>query len=304
MRRLFSDTNFMIKTIQIAAILLAVLAAAALVLAAMLGIKPDPAKEKLLARPSVVAEFKKSAAAPQGQTKTSPLVAQADKLKTRIDPPPPPKPVDGGPDGGPKGSEKALPPPPPPAKFEVIATCVNPANPSKSFALLSQPGKGLFWVKPKDEVNRTVIKEVLSGKIVDADGREYAVTRVSRPSLLKPGSPVPPGYENYGPAATPIGKTAVAAQPAAAPAAEVERSVAVAQKPAAVAQPVASALAPPTAEEVKVTADWLKEMMANPESMGLTKEEVAQLGDLGQILKDMNSVPAEAATAAQESSEP
>jgi hypothetical protein len=303
MRRLFSGTNFMIKTIQIAAILLAVLAAAALVLAAMLGIKPDPAKEKLLARLSVVAEFKKSAAAPQGQTKTSPLVAQADKLKTRIDPPPPPKPVDSGPDGGTKGSGKTLPPPPPPAKFEVIATCVNPADPSKSFALLSQPGKGLFWVRPKDEVNRVVIKEVLSGKVVAADGREYVITRVAKPSLLKPGSPVPPGYENYGPAATPAPKATVSVQPSAAPSAAVERSAAVSRKPAAVVEPVASTPTP-SAEDVKVTADWLKEMMANPESMGLTKEEVAQLGDLGQMLKDMNSVPAEAPTAPQEPSEP
>ncbi len=270
----------MIKTIQIAAVVLAVCAIAALVAAVFLGIRPDPAKDEILSQPGVVEEFRKTAAASTGPTRTSPLVAQAERLAKRMNPPAPPKPVGKDPEDPASAADSKVPPPPPPAKFEVVATAVNPADPSKSYALLSQPGKGFFWVKPGDEVSRAVIKQVLPGKIVTADGREYSVVRTQRVNLLKPGSPPPPGYENnnlppsVGPQTS--APTGSAASPSpSAPA--VERS-------AAVVEP-----STPSPEEMKVTAEWLKAAMEDPESYGLTKEEAAQLGTLGQMLDGMKT---------------
>jgi hypothetical protein len=278
----------MIKTIKILAILLVVFAVVALGLSVVLGVRPDPARGAVLAQPGVVEEFKKSATAVPSEKQTSPLVVQAQKLERRINPPPPPKPPEGQQANGQKAAP-SVPAPPPPPKFDVIATCVNPVDPAKSYALLSQPGKGTFWVKAGDEVSRMVIKQILDGKIVDGDGREYLVPRTQRVSLLKPGSPVPPGYESYrapassGTAVQPAGwkppesRTAVeatAAQSATAPPGDADAEV--------VAIPVA---------EKTATIDWIKQVMENPESMGLTREEIAQLGDLGQLLADVNSLP-------------
>jgi hypothetical protein len=291
----------MIKTMRIAAIVLAVLAVAALVVAVMLGIRPDPEKEKILKQPSIIEQLKKSAQTAPPKSKETPLVLAAKGFKTRIDPPPKPKPVDpNNPVAGGSLANKVAPPPPPPPQFEVVATCVNPNDPSQSFALLSQPGRGFFWVKPGDEVSRAKVKAIVSGKMVTADGREYKVAVTQRLNLLKPGSQMPDGYaaNRVSAAATPAApemteRAKMAARANAKAAAAVERSMGAA--PAATAAPVAQA-APadepvrnaPTAEEAKANAEFIKQLMQNPESMGLTKEEAAQLGDLGQLLKDAN----------------
>jgi hypothetical protein len=304
----FWADNFMIKTMKIAAILLAVVAVGALVLAVILGIRPDPERQKVLGQPSVIEQFKKQAAAPKPKITKTPLVVQAEAFKKRIDPPPKPKPVDPNSPGGNGAAARFAPPPPPPPQFEVVATCVNPKDPAKSFALLNQPGKGFFWVKPGDEVSRAVVKQILSGKMVTADGREYLVASTQRVNLLKPGSAMPPGYEkNRASAAAPTTPTKAAtisggavSRPGTAGVAAVEKSQpvpgpAVAEAPAPVAANPAV-----TVEEAKANAAFLKQLMENPESMGLTKEEAAQLGDLGQLLKDMNAVDTAPAAGAQD----
>jgi len=278
--------------------MLAVCALAALVLAVMLGMRPDPDRRKLIAQPSVVEEFRKSYETRGRETTTSPLVVQAQNFGVRIDPPSPKTEDTPAARSAREAIREMAAPPPPPAAFTVVATCVNPADPSQSFALLNQPGKGTFWVRPKDEVNRAVIKEILSGKIVTSDGREFSVPRTERISLLKPGSPMPPGYENYRlpPAeaadmapsriAPTIGAPAVAGQPALV-------------QPTVAAEPAAAARAV-TPEEAQANVEWLKQLMEDPESMGLTKEEAAQLGDLGQMLKDLSAAAEDTAPTTQD----
>ena len=273
----------MIKTIQIAAVILAVCAAAALVGAVVLGIRPDPARNEILRQPSVVEELKKTAAAAPPQTKTSPLVAQAQALTKRIDPPPPPEPVErnGETPAAETTARAAVAPPPPPARFDVVATSVNPLNPSESYALLSQPGKGTFWVKTNDEVSRAVIKQILPGKLVTADGREHFVPRTQRINLLKPGSPLPPGYEDHNLAPHSAPSTPM---PTPAPAAATGVGL---ERPAPATEP---AISP---EDARATAEWLKAVMEDPESMGLSREEVAQIGDLGEMLEHIKSMAGE-----------
>jgi hypothetical protein len=300
MRQACFQAKIMMKTMKIAALLLVVLVATALVMAVVLGVRADPMRVKLIAEPGVVETFKKSAGAATTQTKASPLVVQAQSFKKRIDPPPPPKPVDpNNPDGGKQVSY--LPPPPPPASFDVVATSVDPLDPSRSYALLSQPGKGFFWVKPKDEVGRAVIKQIVAGKVITTDGREYAIPVNIKPSLLKPGSAVPPGYDNRGlptsaPSlpATATGKpTVTTGKPAAGRAATPAKSAATVERPAAAANNAANQPAAPlSVEETKAAMELFKTIRENPESVGLTKEEAAQLGDLGEFLKDTNSVEA------------
>lgn len=278
----------MIKTIQIAAVVLAVCAVAALAAAVFFGIRPEAARREVLKETSIVEEFRKNAVAAPSQTKSSPLVAQAQALAKRLDPPPPPKPVEkSGGEASPSGTSGSRPaPPPPPAKFDLIATAVNPVDASQSYALLSQPGKGMFWVKPNDEVSRAVIKQILPGKIVTADGHEYTVTRTPRVNLLKPGSPLPEGYDNFSLAPTRSEKTPAAATAvvqASAGSGAAERPV---PPPAPETERVSQPLTP---EEAKSGIEWLKAAMENPEAIGLTKEEAAELGNLGEILKDITA---------------
>jgi hypothetical protein len=284
----------MIKTIRLAAIVLVVCAASALVLAIVLGLRPDQEKLKILAQKGIVEQFR-SKASTSVKPKTTPLMAQAELTAKRFNPPPKPKPVDPDNPGAPGSSAKNYaPPPPPPPQFEVVATCFNPQEPQKSYALLNQPGKGFFWVKSGDEVSRASIKQVLAGKIVTSDGKEYAVPVVQKVNLLKPGSAMPAGYEkNTLSVSSASASPALAAKFGAAGGTRLTTAAMAVEKSPAMGSQTSSAEQAsyePTAEEKKATADFLKQVMADPEAMGVTKEEAAQLGDLGQYLKDINGV--------------
>jgi hypothetical protein len=95
------------------------------------------------------------------------------------------------PAGGGSTQQPEAPAPKPPVvytKFQLLGTCVNHANPSRSIAYIDVPGKGKLWVYKGEDVNHSVIKDIMPGSIlVDQGGSvtELFVPQAPPNPLLK-----------------------------------------------------------------------------------------------------------------------
>ncbi|AQQ70267.1 hypothetical protein SMSP2_00611 [Limihaloglobus sulfuriphilus] len=94
--------------------------------------------------------------------------------------------------GGPDSGQKPEPPTPKPpvvyTKFKLLGTCVNHTNPARSIAYIDVPGKGKQWVYKGEDVNHSVIKDIMAGSIlVDQGGSvtELFVPQAAPNPLLK-----------------------------------------------------------------------------------------------------------------------
>lgn len=118
-----------------------------------------------------------SQAAPGRAEITSPLVAQATAFALYLDPPKPPAP-------------KVMPAPrvaPPPVarppmvapKFRVLGISYYHSHPEKSLAMVSEPGRGSYWIKPGDRVGHLLIERIVEGAVVYRDGGQLHEMKVS-----------------------------------------------------------------------------------------------------------------------------
>ena len=65
-------------------------------------------------------------------------------------------------------------------KFTLVGTSYYRSNPDKSMALVSEPGKGVHWVKKGSHLGHFVVERIERGKIIYRDGdllREMAVDK-------------------------------------------------------------------------------------------------------------------------------
>ncbi|MBN2139307.1 MAG: hypothetical protein JW720_16005 [Sedimentisphaerales bacterium] len=195
----------MIKTLQISSILAVILAIGLFVSSVVFGVHKDDAIESFLASPSVKEQFAKSvggAAKKRSAGQVSPLVAQAERFGSILNPPKPTvvaKQVTTT--DVPKLPEIPEPPQSKP-KFRLFGTVVCESNPNLSLALLDEPGKGLHMVRQGAAVMHLTIEEVKDGVVVvrDAQGTSEIMVEegpaptsvVSGPSLTsRVGSPTP-----------------------------------------------------------------------------------------------------------------
>ncbi len=175
----------MVKTLRITGILAAVLGFGFLVFAAVYGVEPDPQVEKFLASESVVEQFKKQSKTRQNEglsVQESPLVQQAIDFSRYLNPPvsaPPPQPTNR------TSARTARPTPPRPTtvsvKFDLVGTSVHPKDPSKSLALINQPGSGYRWVREQDQISHLVIEQIKDGVVVVRDGQNTSEVTPNRP---------------------------------------------------------------------------------------------------------------------------
>ncbi len=99
---------------------------------------------------------------------TSPLVVQATAFGLYLDPPKPPEPKVTAP-------PRVIPPPVArPAvvtpKFRLLAISYYHSHPEKSLAMVSEPGKGSYWIQQGDRVGHLVIERIAEGTVVYRDG--------------------------------------------------------------------------------------------------------------------------------------
>jgi len=183
----------MIVTLRTTSVIVVILAVMVTAFGIFLGGRGEKASAGVFELPLVVEAFKnsKSARKKGAMDEKSPLVKQAEAFALFLDPPAPPKRR--------KAKKKSKPSPRHTprvshrpervqANFELLATSYFSQNPDLSLALIDEPGKGAYWIKPAEKVGHLVIKEIKDGIIVVKDSErtfELAPKLPERKSLLK-----------------------------------------------------------------------------------------------------------------------
>jgi len=147
--------------------------------------------EEFLKAPGVVEKFKKAKGSRAKKTDVgqAPLVVQAQDFALYLNPP---KPKPKAPKRGTSTPKAAAPrrPKKVTAKFDLVGTSYFASNPEFSLALISEPAKGLRWVRQSDEIGHLIIEHIKDGLIVVRDGSntfELTVPQKEKVNLLKEG---------------------------------------------------------------------------------------------------------------------
>lgn len=161
----------MIKTLQISSILAVIMAVGLFVSSVVFGTAiEDEQIEEFLKAPGVREQFAKmgSAAKKRSNRQSSPLVDKAEQFARILNPPkpkvksPPIKRVAKGPAiPTPKVAVKP--------KFKLVGTVVCESDPTKSLALIDEPGKGMHMVRQGSEIMHLTIELVKDGRVVVRD---------------------------------------------------------------------------------------------------------------------------------------
>ncbi len=107
----------------------------------------------------------------------SPLVEQATAYALYLDPPKPSAPA-----AAPQprtNTQPAYVPPDTTAKFRLLATSCYRSSPEKSFALVSEPGKGEHWISQNERLGRYIVERVEMGAIFYRDGNQLREMKVA-----------------------------------------------------------------------------------------------------------------------------
>ena len=183
----------MIKTLQISSILAVVLAAVLFVSSVVFGVHKDADVEAFLKSPSIKDKFTETmgGAVKRPSDQSSPLVENAQRFASIMNPPKPTVPVRPPAPTTPVVT-KAVEPAQTSAKFRVVGISYCEADPNTSLVFIDEPGKGLHWVRQGSDIMHLTIEEVKDGRIVvrDAQGTSEMVVE-DRPitvSLLEGAS--------------------------------------------------------------------------------------------------------------------
>lgn len=266
----------MIKTLKIATFLVGALTLGGFAIVIFFSLQPNTTVQEFLSTKGEVEKFIASSTAPKAnESPDSPLVTQAEAFALRLDPPPPPAPIEPEPSViNPEITRQA----PPSTAFTLAGTVIS-NNPQYSLALLDTTAKGMRWYRQNDKIGRQTIEQILSDRIVVSDGEkkyEMMVPPKQKISLLK-GDPNNP-YTNT--KVNPYGASPLSGQENTEPAAP------------AVSAPVVET-PKMTAEMVKENIDFLTQLANDPNSMGMSKEEAAQLGDMSELVEQLKKEAAE-----------
>lgn len=285
----------MANTLKIAVILVGLFCIAAAGAVVYLAIQPDKDVQKFLNTPGQIEKFITAAKNQQKkeQSPQSPLVEQAKLFTNRIDPPPPPQPRFPTTPTQPRPSQNVVRTPPPSAKFTVEGTVVS-ANPENSRVFLNTTSKGLRWYGVNEKLGHYTIEEIHKDIVVVNDGTqvfEMEVPKRQKISLLKGDPDNPYTSENVNPYKSfkdseqgfePVGR--------GIPATTSPRSRRSGSTTGRTRIPPRQA--PPTVvteEMMKENIDFLQQLANDPESMGISKEEAQELGDMAELINQMES---------------
>jgi len=157
----------MVKAIRIISIAIFAVAAGLLVYAGVFGVGKDSKTQEFIKRPGAVEQFgaDKGDTAPKDD-QTSPLVAQAAAFSETLNPKPPPEPVSPVTQSStPAPLAQVITP-----KFNLVGTSYYAGKPGTSFALIDEPGQGLYWVREGNSVGHLLIEKVNDGSVTMRDG--------------------------------------------------------------------------------------------------------------------------------------
>ncbi len=279
----------MVKTLKIAVFVFAPLSIFAIAGVVYLALQPDRDVQEFLSTKSQIEAFVETARQQQkkDESPNSPLVEQAKQFTLRIDPPPPPAPKGETPEFA-SSQQQIVKAPPPSARFTLEGTVVS-SNPKFSMAFLNTTSKGHRWYRQSEKIGYITIEEIYQDKIVVNDGEktyEMEVPNRQKISLLR-GDPNNP-YTSYrvNPYKSKTNDQPVRYEPATA----LENFPANNRPQRPVNTTTASNYpqSPQLSEDkLKENLDFLQKLANDPESMGLTKEEAAQLGDMSDLMNEL-----------------
>lgn len=275
----------MIRTLKITSIAVGFLAICSLGLSVAFGLRPDPEMAEFLETAGAIEKFKAAAAQhPEDQSRLSPLVKQAQAFALLINPPEPPTPE------RPSRPTTAVKPTIPKpsvvrSKFDLIGICYYRSHPDRSLALIDEPGKGIHWVKQAGKVGHLIIEQIRKTSLIYRDGQRtpqelFVPKRTAKKSLLKSAA------STVGTEKTPSTGSERDRRPVSRISREDEERLRLARRSDELSR---SPRVPPkpTKEQAQENIDWLKEIMTDPESLGISAEEAKNLGDLGKIIKEL-----------------
>jgi hypothetical protein len=254
----------MIKTLRITVIVTAIVAGLFFVLSAVFGLRHDTGKEAFLANPGVTAVFKNAVNTPNAEVDV-PLIKQAAAWGLRINPPPPK--VEARVE-----AVKAVETP----KFRLLGTSFYLDDPNRSIALIDEPGKGMHWVAVSDKIGYLTITQIADGKVVYTDGQKTMEMTAEKPQTISQITVISPKEAVVVPVVAPAPPATPEPEPEATPAPPVVESP------------------PPTPEQIKENVEFVKKLMADPNSVGVNAAEANGLKDLGEFLKQLENEQAQA----------
>ena len=157
----------MVKAIRIISVAIFAFAVGLLVYAVAFGVGRDSKIQEFIKRPGAAEKF----AADEGKTapkgdQTSPLIKHAAALSETLNPkPPPPSVAPIARTSEPVPMARMITP-----KFNLVGTSHYAGKPGTSFALIDEPGQGLYWVREGNSVGHLLIEKVNDGSVTVRDG--------------------------------------------------------------------------------------------------------------------------------------
>lgn len=269
----------MAKTVRITMIIAACGALGLIILIASTGIASDKNIEKFLNSKGVAEQMQSGAAGKSTIEQETPLIRQAKAFALRINPPPPPEPV------APPPQQEIRPKVEVSAKFKLVGTSYYADDEAHSWALIDEVGKGGHWVHAGEKIGYLMIDKIGDGVVLIRDGNntyELEAERAEKPNYVKSFSGIDvnrivPEWQ---------GKKSSVKE-----AFSQGQTVANNTDNAQSQTEDANALR----QQVENNVKWLQQLQTNPESLGMTKEEANELGNLGEFLKTIQAeVPADA----------
>jgi hypothetical protein len=254
--------------------------------------RPDADVRAFLENPLTAETYKGNLpSAAGGEGSTPPLVAQAQALSLRLNPPAPKieRPTNNMP-SMPQGmpSAPARPQKPVIAKFDLLGTCVNHDRPELSMIYINIPGEGRKWVYQGETVGRLQIENVKSNSVVYTDGgEERELAMVDQPSEIK--SLLKSDQQNGAaqvPSASAAGSFTLPETGTARPAPTVRGQLpSAAANPRTVQRPTSEPVTPPDPAKQKEQIESSLEMLSN---MKTGSEETDQ--QLSEAMKKMEEM--------------
>jgi len=289
----------MLKTLKITGIIAAALAVLFLVFSAVLGARGNDDIENFLDSPNAVENFKKAHGNNQkkAQDQISPLVKQAQKFASILNPPAKPRKTT----SVRKTGTPATPARPKTvsAKFKLIGTSFYPDNPEMSLALIDEPGKGFRWVRQSGKVGHLIIQQIKDGLVVVKDNqRTFEMTPQRQPKKSLIRNPLLPSSKT--PTSTPQKSLRNLPMP------PQRRRSPIKTKPSADDEEIALIeqymhKLHLTGQQTKSQADWerlveenaemAEKMFAELEAVAIDSNEAQRLASLGKNLENITQDP-------------
>ena len=276
----------MIKTLRITTIVAAILAGLIIVFPVAFGVRADVEAEQFLNSPGAIEKFKQTQSHEQKDdtTQSSPLVKQAQAFALYLNPPPVAKQTI------PMRRQSIIPPKPlkASAQFKLIATSVHETRPEESLAFISEPGSGLRWIRPGDEVGHVTIEQIKNGLIVYRDQQGTSTELSAEPrqpeiSLLEGAASASSVVSSQ------VAPTLPSTAPSTAPAVKTRPSV-------TMSRPTMPEISPAESEALEGLVEKLRALQIGPKSDKTTtgRSPEANAAMMEKLISDFRSMRVDA----------